>query len=89
MQKSAHLFGCHQTSKLQMTLSSKMQQRGATLSIRLMSVAPCSFIILLKAVHLMLTLRAAMKERCGIYLWLLPDLSALTGSLPKTHHRTI
>ena len=62
MQKSAHLFGVTSNMIMRMTLSSKMQQLGVTLSMSLMSVVPCSFIILLYVIHLMLSLRAAMKH---------------------------
>ncbi len=65
---------------MQMTLSSMMQQRGAALSIRLMSVAPCRCIILMHVINLMLTLHAAVKQRHGSYTCLLlPDFFALTS----------
>ena len=69
-----------------------MQQLGATLSIRLMSVAPSRCIILLNVINLMLTLRTAMKGGCGsCTCLLLPDFSALTGKQKPglgPHHNT-
>ena len=63
MQKSAHLVGMTSNMIMRMTLSSKMQQLGVTLNISLMSVVPyCCYIILLYVIHLMLSLRAAMKR---------------------------
>ena len=80
---------------MRMTLSSMMQQLGATLSIRLMSVVPCSFITLLNVINLIIrvmTLRDAMKQRRGSYTCLLlPECSALTGKQKQgsAHSRTL
>ncbi len=48
-----------------------------------MSAVPCSFIVLLNVINLiirLMTLHAAMKQRCGSNTYLLlPDFSALFG----------